>query len=706
MSFANISIKYKLLSLAGVVGFFLLLVTLLLELQLSALGDQDEAMFIENKMLQARRSEKDFLARRDTAYVDKVINNCEAMHEHVEVFSGTETGDALTAAITEYENAFKSVVNKTVVRGLDEKSGAEGALRESVHKIEEILNSLQRDDLKVEMLMARRGEKDFFLRKKEKYIGKVETAITNLVSKVDRSYFSATIKSEINQYAENYLAKFKLAAKSIQDQAAQIAVMRDAVHQIEPLVETLVEETHSEADFYGTVGTAAVVISILFSIVFSLVLSAKITAPVVKLQKAADEFSKGNLDSEVDISSEDEVGKLAVSFNQAVKQVKASQLSLQEEKESVERKVEEAVRESELQKAYLTDSVDKILVEMNSFSSGDLTVNLHVDNDDEIGKLFQGFNKAVSMIKQMITRVTEAVEATASASSEISASAEEMASGSQEQSSQTSEVAVSIEEMTKTILSTSENASNASKSAKRASEKAETGFEKVQENKKGIERIIGSAQTTGEIIASLAGRTDQIGQITQVIDDIADQTNLLALNAAIEAARAGEQGRGFAVVADEVRKLAERTTKATKEIAETIKAIQIEAKDADSSMLEARDSVMEGQKITGEVEKALTDILESIGEVSMEINQVATASEEQSSASEEISRSITAITAVTHQSASATQQIARTAEDLNQLTENLQQLATRFILARDEAGAVQHDEANLLPGSEKEFLLN
>ncbi|MCU7526696.1 MAG: methyl-accepting chemotaxis protein, partial [Ignavibacteria bacterium] len=206
----------------------------------------------------------------------------------------------------------------------------------------------------------------------------------------------------------------------------------------------------------------------------------------------------------------------------------------------------------------------------------------------------------------------------------------------------------------------------------------EKGAKKINDTKKGIEKIVVSSEETSRIVASLSKRSEQIGEITQVIDDIADQTNLLALNAAIEAARAGEQGRGFAVVADEVRKLAERTTKATKEIAETIKAIQDEAKDADSSMGEARIAVEAGMKLTEEVAEVLSEILKGALKTTDVVLQVAAASEEQSSAAEQISKNIEGISSVTQQSAAGTEQIARAAEDLNRLTVNLQEIVAGF----------------------------
>jgi len=308
----------------------------------------------------------------------------------------------------------------------------------------------------------------------------------------------------------------------------------------------------------------------------------------------------------------------------------------------------------------------------------DLSQRVDVRSDDEIGQLGKWFNQLVGKMNDVIAEVTDAATEVAAASTEIAASAEEIAAGTSEQSQQITQVSSAVEEMSASVVEVARKSADAANSANESGRIATDGGEVVSDTITGMRSINDAVSSSAASVQELGKRGEQIGEVITVINDIADQTNLLALNAAIEAARAGEHGRGFAVVADEVRKLADRTTKATEEIAGSIQAIQDETTVAVDKMNAGTEEVTTGVEKAEQAGDALKQIVASAQDVSAMVQSIAAAAEEQSAASEEVSRNIEQIASVTRQTSEGTNQAAAAATQLSQRAETLQQLVGQF----------------------------
>ncbi len=327
----------------------------------------------------------------------------------------------------------------------------------------------------------------------------------------------------------------------------------------------------------------------------------------------------------------------------------------------------------------ITTTLSKVLKALQAVSVGDLTNEpMAITSKDEMGELARATDRMSGSLKEMVSELTTTSEEVTSAATEISASSEEIATGGREQESQLSQIASAIEQMSAAVAEVAQKASEASTTASRAGECAQQGGMIVSNTVEGMHQIQNAVNASASSVQELGKRGDQIGQIIAVINDIADQTNLLALNAAIEAARAGEHGRGFAVVADEVRKLADRTTTATEEVGDSIKAIQQETSEAVTRMQTGTDSVEQGMQQAAQAGDSLQEIVSAAGEVATMIQSIAAATEQQSSASEEVSRGVENVAAVARQASEATSQAAVASTQLSSKAEQLLQMVGRF----------------------------
>ncbi|KKA45335.1 MULTISPECIES: methyl-accepting chemotaxis protein [Salinivibrio] len=311
---------------------------------------------------------------------------------------------------------------------------------------------------------------------------------------------------------------------------------------------------------------------------------------------------------------------------------------------------------------------------------GDLRQRVDINSQDEIGQLASGFNSFVEKIHRLVSDVARTGGELRSAAEQVSSQASATQSQSEYQRDRTVQVVTAINEMGATVNEIAGNAASAASAANQASDDAASGQGVVTQARDTIARLADDMENMSKVISALAENTDSIGGILDVIRGISEQTNLLALNAAIEAARAGEQGRGFAVVADEVRSLASRTSDSTDEIQTMIDRLQQEARNAVDAMEQSRTMTAEGVNASDEASQSLNAINEQIVQISDMNTQVATATEEQSTVVNDINQNIEEINHSSQQTADTANTMAEASESLRDLSKRLDTLVGSFKL--------------------------
>ncbi len=310
--------------------------------------------------------------------------------------------------------------------------------------------------------------------------------------------------------------------------------------------------------------------------------------------------------------------------------------------------------------------------------NGDLTQRLAVKSNDEVGQLAEAFNSFIGKLQAIIKQIVVSTEQLADASRAMLQISQDSTANISQQQHETEQVATAIEEMTATVHEVADNATHAAESARQARDEATAGRQVVEQTIASINTLASEVENAANVIQTLEKDSENIGLVLDVIRGISEQTNLLALNAAIEAARAGEQGRGFAVVADEVRTLASRTQESTQEIQEMIEKLQSGAGRAVEVMEQGREgahSSVAQAKRAGESLAAITEAVSNISEMN---TQIAAAAEEQSAVSEEINRNVVNISQLSEQAHQGAQNTAESSKDLERLSSQLQSLVAQF----------------------------
>jgi methyl-accepting chemotaxis protein len=332
----------------------------------------------------------------------------------------------------------------------------------------------------------------------------------------------------------------------------------------------------------------------------------------------------------------------------------------------------------------LANYIGKLLSRMSdamkelAVGDGDLTQRLDDSTGDELSEIAGWFNQFVIKLQQMIAKLSQVTVNLNEFSKEQSANATESLQSVSGQQSETEQLATAMNEMQATLNEVSRNVVAAAMATKDITEESSAAKLATQENLQASTNLANSISETSEVITKLEQDSDAIGSVLDVIKQIADQTNLLALNAAIEAARAGEQGRGFAVVADEVRTLASRTQSSTQEIQLMIESLQLAAKNSSHSMLKSTDQAHESEELSNKIFEILNVIDHSISKINDMTTQIATASEEQATVAEDINRNVNQINDLSGHSVEKIHETSETAAQINSLSTQITELVNQF----------------------------
>ncbi len=404
--------------------------------------------------------------------------------------------------------------------------------------------------------------------------------------------------------------------------------------------------------------------ALVFLSLFTLWRATRIVAPVKDLMRIADALGRGDLTKKANVKTGDELGQLGETFNRTIDRL-------------------QGLIQTETDRDKMQHQVMDLLSVVSTAAEGDLTIKAEV-TADALGSVADAFNLMITGLTTLVTQASNVANEIQRSTGDILHSAERMRMGAEQQASQIRTASEAVNAMSTTTQRMAENAGAATQTSVKATQAAVKGGTAVSETIKGMQRIRATVQSTGKKIKGLGERSLEIGAIIEVINEIATQTNLLALNAAIEAARAGEQGKGFAVVADEVRKLAERAARATKDITGLIKGIQVETSEAVTVMEEGTREVEEGTKLADQAGAALREIEQIVKQTATLMTDITRAAADQVKSTESVVHTMGTISQLTQETAHGVQETVATISGLADLTKRLNDAIGRFKIGQEQ----------------------
>ncbi len=619
------SIKTKLYAVAMLVFVCLVVLAFLSSHSYSKMTRLNETRLLVEKsvadMLMLRRYEKDFMARLEMKYFEKFKQNHEILQKDIDDLEthvrkmnlqGQFPIIELNTAIQDYRSAFSQLVNLHQHIGLSHKTGLRGHLRNAVHQAEDELKQYHQIQLTADMLMLRRNEKDFMLRKMPKYIDKFKRNYAVFMKDLSASELNRTNKARIADKMKIYEAGFIALTQGYKQlgltpKTGIHGKMRETIHKSETilnslqqtLTEKLVEEEHSiQWQFVISFGaTLCLIISLLISI------TRAVNTRIAQFKHHLSEI--------------------------AVKK-------------------------------------------------GDLSATLQLTGQDEITEISELFNQFLANLKSVFQQIPQFSERLERASFDNVDVAEKTHQLSISQQEKTEEVSAAMKQMLDSANEIANNIHSAASSAEDASKAVDEGKTVIQSVGTSINSLAQNLRKSTEVTRELEKNSENISMVLEVIQGIAEQTNLLALNAAIEAARAGEQGRGFAVVADEVRTLAQRTQDSTHQIQSLIENLQTNVNTTVKQMEEGSEFATSTAKNSASAIKTLDDVSVSVNKI-FQLNQsIASAAEQQAETSNSVNDHMMNIQEMTNEAVSLSDKIDQLSHNIKNIATDIRNLVVRY----------------------------
>lgn len=645
--FENLRITQKLSLLLGVVlGSFAVIGVLYLVFVATVAHDRSEldrvaqfsqfATAVEIAGLESRRNEKDFLLRRDLSYVKLHDESMARVYTNLDKLPGLGIADAdqqaQIAAVRQYMQAydasFKTVADKAVQLGLDENSGIQGAFRDQVHAVEADVNGVNNTALLASMLMMRRHEKDFLLRKRDQYVSEMNDEYGHWQKLIATARLPANVRASIDTHMDAYQKGFPTLVAGTREQDAAIESMRTAFHEAQPRIDQLVQLRDSLSKqitaganyrmFAFTVLLGAVLVLIAAMLFIGIrILSRGMTRSLHQLLDTIGKLARGDSEARVHLETKDELGELGNAFD-----------TMMDERVTLQRKIE---RENE----QLNNSVMSLLKAVAQLSRKDLTVKVPVA-EDVTGAVSDALNLLTAETAKVLGEVSDISADVTSASLKVKQQSDTVVEVAENGRRQVDKTAEELAGAARAMNDIAAMAQACNLSADNAIRTAQAALLSVNATVGGINSTRETIRETEKRIKRLGERSQEISGAVNLINTIAERTHILALNASMHAASAGEAGRGFAVVAEEVQRLAENARQATAQISTLVNNIQVETADTANTMNEAISQVVQGSKLAEQAGEQMKRTQETTADLVKSVQTIAASSQAQARISGEL----------------------------------------------------------------------